>query len=156
MRRSSTDHSSSGIHLSLSVSLFSSANQIVMGWSAFVSCAIVHIRWRNGPPPSPFMYSCLDVHIRPSVAWPQIPVSTVLTLCGMPSSGYCMSHLLTHSQAFDTFAQAPIQAIVTHPEHDMLYLKDIMFGGFSQMELQVLVDTVITNAPPSGFMVCEM
>jgi hypothetical protein len=52
--------------------------------------------------------------------------------------------------------QAPIQAIVTHPEHDMLYLKDSIAGGFSDVELQVLVDTFITNAPPSGFMVCEM
>jgi hypothetical protein len=52
--------------------------------------------------------------------------------------------------------QAPIQAIVTHPEHDILYLEDIMFGGFSKSELQVLVDTFITNAPPAGYMVCEM
>jgi hypothetical protein len=49
-----------------------------------------------------------------------------------------------------------MQAIVMHPEHERLYVDDVIARGFSDTELKILVDTVVENMGPDGFTALEM
>ena len=52
--------------------------------------------------------------------------------------------------------QNPIQAIVTHPEHGVLYSDDPFVSGFGRRHLKRLLDIACENMGQAGFAVAEV
>jgi hypothetical protein len=106
-------------------------------------------------PASPHIFLHLSRHY-PKGLEKHIKTHAQLTLARFAPDRSSTFVILSGSPRHVVGVQNPMQAILMHPEHERLYVDDVIARGFSDTELKILVDTVVENMGPDGFTALEM